>query len=257
VKAIEGDDRSGSSDLLERCAEALEAHLDHHGTEGLKSLLRSFTDAHPTMALLHALSAYSEDALPHGADAVLEALLAFRTGLSRARAAATGAFCAFVGRKGISRAAAYSRSGQVRECLSAARDAGLREVILSEARPAGEGVDAAREFENAGLEVVLTADAALPSLLCGAQAVVVGSDAWTGDSFYNKVGTATLLREARRLGLPSVVLTVPQKELAPGTLNRWSNKPLDCPPECGEFPWHGDLFEAVPWSLATQAFVRK
>ncbi len=119
----------------------------------------------------------------------------------------------------------------------------------------------AKELRGEGIEVTVTTDAALPSLLPRAKALVVGADALFEEGFVNKVGTGALLRAARARGLPTVVLSVPQKHLAGSARERWANAALDRPAGLGKLPkgvqWDGSLFEVVPWDLVTHAVGRK
>ncbi|MFB6121547.1 MAG: NUDIX domain-containing protein [Halobacteriaceae archaeon] len=96
--------------------------------------------------------------------------------------------------------ATLSRSGTVRTALErAVPDAAL----LPESRPGREGVAVAESLAEAGLDVTLTSDAALPGLLDGADAALVGADAVRpGGAVVNKVGTYPLALAADRAGIP-------------------------------------------------------
>lgn len=246
---------SGSVDLFDAAAWTVREHLVSRGTADFDELLDSLRAEHPSMALrLNFIEALRE-AAGSGREAALEAVEAFGRGVAEARVAVAARFASLVHRKGWSSAATYSRSGQVREALAVARAAGLGRVVLSEGRPAGEGYLLAGELLAEGFTVEVTADAALPELLAGAQFLVVGADACFEDGFANKAGTAFLLREARRSGLETVVLTVPQKALRGESARAWTNLPMDPPKEAKKLrrgvTWSGDLFEVVPWDLAT------
>ncbi len=247
---------SGSVDLLDEAAGRIKAHLDRRGTAGLPELLDEVVREHPSMALRINLATAVRSAMHAGHDEASEALDRFLLGLVKSRLRAAAGFAALVHENGWTRAATYSRSGQVRECLASSRQAGLSEVLLSEARPACEGVLLAKELRGEGFRVTLTTDGALPGLLKDVQFVVVGADACFEKSFVNKVGTASLLREARSLNLPTVVLAVPEKQLLGEASTAWKNLPLDRPRLLGRLPkgvtWAGELFEAVPWELVTQ-----
>lgn len=250
---------SGSLDLLDEAAGRVKAHLNRRGTAELGDLLDTLVAEHPSMALRINLVDQVRGAGGH--EAAATALESFLLGLVRERLQAAAAFAALVHEGGWGSVATYSRSGQVRECLASSRHAGLASVTLSEGRPAGEGLLMAKELRGEGLDVTLTADGALASLLPVVKAVVVGADACFADRFVNKVGTAALLRAARALGLPTVVVSLPQKHLAGEPALRWSNLPLDQPKGLGKLPkgvrWEGRLFEEVPWELVTHAIGRK
>jgi translation initiation factor eIF-2B subunit delta len=246
---------SGSLDLLESAAGRIKTHLDRRGTAGLWELLEAIVAEHPSMAVRINLARAVREGMTGGHEGAAEALESFLLGLVRSRLLAAAKFAALVHGGGWKRVATYSRSGQVRECLAAARGAGLSEVMVSEGRPAGEGLILAGELRGEGFAVTLTTDASLFALLPAVQAVVVGADACFEEGFANKVGTAALLREARALGVPSVVLALPEKRLDGSAAAEWRNLPLDKPPRLGKLPrgavWAGELFEVVPWDLVT------
>jgi hypothetical protein len=245
---------SGSLDLLDEAAGRIKTHLDRRGTAELGVLLDALVADHPSMALRINLARAVREGMAGGHEGAAEALEHFLLGLVRSRLMAAAGFAALVYEGRWTRVATYSRSGQVRECLAAARGAGLSEVLISESRPAGEGVILAGELRGEGLAVTLTADAALFSLLPTVHAVVVGADACFDEGFVNKVGTAVLLRESRAAGVPTVVLALPEKKLTGASALAWRNLPLDKPPRLGKLPrgvaWTGELFELVSWELA-------
>lgn len=106
-----------------------------------------------------------------------------------------------------------SRSGTVRDALTAV-DA---DVVLSESRTGNEGVDVAEELADSGHSVILTTDAALPSVVAGAvgptpDAVLVGADAVLPDgTLVNKVGTRSLGLACAREGVPCYVVAARDK----------------------------------------------
>ncbi len=248
---------SGSLDLLESAAGRIKTHIDRRGTAELGVLLDGLVAEHPSMALRINLVRAVRDGMSRGRDGAAEALDEFLLGLVRSRLLAAAGFAALVHEGRWTRVATYSRSGQVRECLTAARGAGLSEVLVSEGRPAGEGLILAGELRGEGLAVTLTTDASLFSLLPAVHALVVGADACFDEGFANKVGTAALLREARALDIPTVVLALPEKRLDGSAASGWRNLPLDKPPRLGKLPrgtvWAGELFEVIPWDLVTHS----
>jgi translation initiation factor eIF-2B subunit delta len=256
--AVGGDkpDRiSGSVDLFDQAGESLREQLLRRGTSQVTELLDALETEHPSMALRLNLIAAVREALLSGREEALAALETFGQEVIEGRVAVASRFASLVHEKGWKVAATYSRSGQVREAFSVARRAGLERVILSEARPAGEGYLLAAELRAEGYEVEITADAALPVRLSWVQVLVVGADACFQGGFANKMGTAILLREARRLGLETVVLTLPQKALRGTAEQAWKNLSMEPPKEARKLrrgiTWSGDLFEVVPWDLAT------
>ncbi len=105
----------------------------------------------------------------------------------------------------------YSRSGTVLEALLAADPA--PEVLLSEARPGQEGLTVARDLAEAGVQVTLTVDAALPSLLARADLLLVGADSLCYPGVVNKIGTGALALAAGAAGCPVAVLAASDKVL--------------------------------------------
>jgi translation initiation factor eIF-2B subunit delta len=245
---------TGSVDLLEAAAGRVKMHIDRRGTAELGILLDALVAEHPSMALRINLARALRDGMSRGREGADEALEQFLLGVVRSRLLAAAGFAALVHEGRWTRVATYSRSGQVRECLASARGAGLSEVLISEGRPAGEGVILAGELRGEGLDITLTTDASLYSLLPTVHAVVVGADACFDEGFVNKVGTAVLLRESRAAGVPTVVLALPEKKLTGASALAWRNLPLDKPPRLGKLPrgvaWAGELFELVSWELA-------
>ncbi len=261
VAKMEPDRTSGSVDLLEEAARKAEAHINRHGTAGLKGLLDALVAEHPSMALRHALAAEVANGSAGGKEEARRALDGFMTAVTMARLEAAARFSALVHQYKWTSAAAYSRSGQVRDCLASARAAGLKSVVLSEARPSCEGTLMAKELLGEGYEVVLTTDMALPGFLADVDVLVVGADADIGVFFVNKTGTGALMREARLKSCLSVVLTLPQKRLSPEQLLSWRNLPMEKPKSLQRLPkgisWKGFLFERVPWELANFAIGRR
>jgi translation initiation factor eIF-2B subunit delta len=261
MRANRPDRVSGSVDLFDEAARTIRDHLLQRGTADFADLLDGLESEHPSMALRLNLATVLRDASRSGREAALEALDEFGREVIRDRVEVAAHFAARVHTLGWKAAATYSRSGQVREAFAVARRAGLERVLLSEARPADEGCLLAEELRGEGYAVEITADAALPGRLHEIQALVVGADAGFEAGFANKTGTAFLLREARRLGLETVVLTLPQKELRGIAARAWRNISMDPPKEArklhGGVTWAGDLFEIVPWDLATLVIGRE
>ncbi len=258
---VEPDRTSGSIGLLDEAAAKAEAHINRHGAAGLRELLEGLVAEHPSMALRHALAAEVLKGAAGGKGEARKALDGFLTSVTMARLDVAARFSALVHQYKWTSAATYSRSGQVRDCLASARAAGLKSVVLSEARPSCEGTLMAKELLGEGYEVTLTTDLALPSFLADVDVLVVGADADIGVFFVNKTGTGALMREARLKSCLSVVLTLPQKRLTPEQLLSWKNLPMDRPKPFPKLPkgisWRGFLFERVPWDLANFSIGRK
>ncbi|ESS08573.1 MAG: translation initiation factor 2B subunit, eIF-2B alpha/beta/delta family [uncultured archaeon A07HN63] len=106
--------------------------------------------------------------------------------------------------------ATLSWSGTVREALVELGDP----VTVAESRPDREGIDLAEAIADTGVDVTVTPDAALPSLLATEEfsAVLVGADTIlpTGD-VVNKTGTRALALAADAADVPVYVVTARDK----------------------------------------------
>jgi len=87
-------------------------------------------------------------------------------------------------------------------------------VYVAESRPLFEGRKTAAALAEAGIDVVLTTDAAIGCMLKEADAALVGADAILSDgSFANKVGTLQLACTSKFLGKPFYVVSTTWKAL--------------------------------------------
>ena len=94
----------------------------------------------------------------------------------------------------------HSYSSTVIELLSAARP---RRVIVSEARPFGDGLRVAKKLVRAGISATLITDAQMALFVHEADAVVVGADTILPDGdFINKIGTRLLALAAKDADVP-------------------------------------------------------
>jgi translation initiation factor 2B subunit (eIF-2B alpha/beta/delta family) len=104
-----------------------------------------------------------------------------------------------------SRIITISNSSTIIEILKAAHQRGAhKEIVLSEARPAMEGVLAAKELSSSGLGVTMVADGALSQEVKYSDLVLVGADSVTEKGVVNKIGTLGLISAAHELGIPSI-----------------------------------------------------
>ncbi|RKY55300.1 MAG: hypothetical protein DRP93_03600 [Candidatus Neomarinimicrobiota bacterium] len=91
----------------------------------------------------------------------------------------------------------FSHSSVVRKAIMEAAKTGKRfEVILTEARPVGEGVSLAKYLGRAGIPVSLYTDAAMELAISRCDIVLVGTDWYWHRGFINKIGTHSALRIA-------------------------------------------------------------
>jgi len=105
----------------------------------------------------------------------------------------------------------YSQSGLVKRVLKHYHNK-IKSVIVSEARPAGEGRKMAEFLAGCGIKVQLCVDMMLPELMKSADYFVIGADRVGPDSFVNKIGTGILKKMACEMGLKNIVLYESLKE---------------------------------------------
>ena len=207
VATVATDTVHGSAWLSLRALEVLRdraAVADDHAA--VASVARDLRDARPSMAAVanrvnRAMSAAERTPAAVRGQAERVAAAALEAGREAAARAAE--------RCGAS-VATLSRSGTVRAALERARPA----VLIGESRPAREGADVAAELADAGLDVTLTTDAALPAELAARDpdAALVGADAVLADgSVVNKVGTRGLALAATRENVPVYVVAAAAK----------------------------------------------
>lgn len=150
----------------------------------------------------------------------------------------------------------YSNSTAVRLALWRAMAAGRRfEVICSESRPAGEGVELARRLAALGIPVHLVLDAALIEWVPQASLLLLGADAITPHGVVNKVGTEPLLHAARRAGVPAYILADSSKWLPDRLARFWRIRP-ESPAEITALRHpnlmiHNRYFDQSPLTLVT------
>jgi translation initiation factor eIF-2B subunit delta len=119
----------------------------------------------------------------------------------------------------------YSYSSTVIELLTRVKP---RRVIISEARPTGEGIRVARELVHAGISMTLITEAQMALFVNEADAVMVGADTILPEGdFINKIGTRLLALAAKDAEVPFYSATETLKVAAP-------SEPLPFAPEEGK-----------------------
>jgi translation initiation factor 2B subunit (eIF-2B alpha/beta/delta family) len=102
----------------------------------------------------------------------------------------------------------HTSSSTVASALTGAAKAGRNvTVYCNESRPLYEGRTMAAQLADAGIEVILTVDAAAYANLKTCELVLLGADTLTGQGVVNKVGSAVIAVCAQSLGLPVYILT--------------------------------------------------
>lgn len=124
--------------------------------------------------------------------------------------------------------AIFSYSSTVVAAVARARRR-ISSVLTSECRPGMEGLVSVSKLSRAGVQVRLTTDAGLLSLLQGVRVVLVGADAMLSHAFVNKIGTRALYLRAREAGCQFWVLTDSTKLLPEGIAAPFW-RPSDGPP---------------------------
>lgn len=236
LEALAGDRSSGASEIAARAVEVLEGIADQ-GPDAVAQAGLRLVRAHPAMAPLFDL--VNEALLGWDAEGpAVVARLAEEMEARRDALAEQGASLVEDGAAVVT----YSRSGTVLSALRRAAGEGRTfRVVVSEARPGGEGVTAARDLADAGVEVTLTTDAALALRLDDADLLLVGADALCARGLVNKVGTAALCLAARKADVGAVVVAGSDKLLP--------QRYLDAPPVDAQ----GSLDVDVPKGVAVEA----
>jgi translation initiation factor 2B subunit (eIF-2B alpha/beta/delta family) len=110
--------------------------------------------------------------------------------------------------------ATTSDGESVRAVFEAAARAGTSfQVLLSESRPALEGLSLARRISELDVRSTVVTDAALPGMVSGSDLVLLGADSVSDESFVNKTGSYALALAAREAGIPCYVVATTDKLL--------------------------------------------
>ena len=140
--------------------------------------------------------------------------------------------------------------------VAAPRRGRLAAVIVAESRPGCEGVAMARRLAAQRIPVRLVVDALAPATAREAHAVVVGADAVTPATLWNKCGTFAVALAACALRRPLLVVTADDR-LLPAPLARHLRLPDAEPTAVLRRPPRGlavvnRLFEATPLDLTSR-----
>lgn len=118
--------------------------------------------------------------------------------------------------QGVRTVYTFSASSTVRSALLTHMDGGgWFQVVLSEARPGGEGARLAVELAERGIPVRLGVDGWLWGALEEEGLFMVGADALLPTAWVNKIGTAALAARARAVGIPVIACADTSKWLPP------------------------------------------
>jgi len=210
---IASDNKSGSTDILKRCVNAVQTFTEgYHGKpdEFLRELLavcRKLLEAQPAMApvfncvndVLCTVEGMAKNLMR---EFTLQWCEAYMRELEKAREWVVEEGVGLIEDAGA--VATISYSSTVLDILTQ----GGREyqVMISEGRPMNEGSRAAELLADHGISTTLVVDAALPYLVENADLVLVGADTVNQSHVYNKTGTFALLMASLHYDVPFYVV---------------------------------------------------
>jgi ribose 1,5-bisphosphate isomerase len=214
LSQIEADRSEGATslalrglDALEACAPSLPA--DQAAAKRALVLLAARIDSlrpsiaaigvQAVLAVIRARALMEDGRAP--AEAVLEAVGREREILGRANPTIAGLAHAELGEGGTLVTCSYSMTAA--QCLVELRPSLVR---VGDGHPIDDGLRAARWLSARGLAVEVVPDGAMPALVRGSRAVIVGADQILADgALINRASTFSLSLAARRSGVPFLV----------------------------------------------------
>jgi len=220
VKEIRADRDSGARQLALAALRALASVAQECTGEELRESCRALSMARPMMTALENAMAWAWSRYLDTADPVR----AVQEAIELIESAPEG--MALAARKVIPphTLMTYGFSSSVVELLTRLKP--LR-VIVSEARPHGDGLRVARELVAAGISMTLITEAQIALFVQEAGAVVVGADTILPDGdFINRIGTRLLALAAKDADVPFYAASETMKVAAP-------SEPLPFAPEEG------------------------
>lgn len=224
AEEIAGDRTLGAFPLALRVLEAYEL-LSEAGekSQGVDELHRAMVAAQPWMVAVRNASLLGRQLVVEGQSPRIERL---RQRLIRARQkVARRAIEALRGAKTV---VTLSHSSDVFEALSLPEASDGLRVYVCESRPLREGISMALDLRRAGVDAVLVADAAGPTLVGRADAVVCGADALLrSGGLVNKIGTFSLALACREHHVPFLPLLEVLKLELKGQEVRWEEERRD------------------------------
>lgn len=247
VKEIRSDHKRGARQLALATLEALRAVAPECSGEEFREAARALALARPMMAatqnaVARAWSRYLDTAdAPQAVDDVIELIQTAPDGMaaSARRVVPTDTLMT------------YSYSSSVIELLGRLKP---RRVIVSEARPAGEGLRMARELVAQGISMTLITEAQIALFVQEVDAVVVGADTILPEGdLINKIGTRLLALAAKDSKIPLYSISETLKVHAPSEPIPFTAEEGKWEEVCGE-KWlevRNVYFEMTPARLVT------
>ena len=224
AEEIAGDRTLGAFPLALRVLEAYELLSEPlEEIETADELHRAMTEAQPWMVAVRNASLLGRQLVVEGRSLEIKRL---RERLTRAREkVAQGAIEALRGAKTV---VTLSYSSDVFAALTHPEGSDGFRVYVCESRPLQEGIAMASDLRQAGVDAVVVADAAGPTLVGRADAVVCGADSLLRDGgLVNKIGTLPLALACREQDVPFLPLLEVLKLELEGQEIRWQEERRD------------------------------
>lgn len=224
AEEIARDRASGAFPLALRVLEAYQVLSASSLTaETVDELHRMTVQAQPWMVAVRNASHLGRKLLTEGRGPAIpslrERLLAARTKVARRAAKAI---------KDARTVLTLSYSTDVFEALKHHEALESLQVYVCESRPLREGVQLVADLRKAGVAATLVADAAGPTLVSRADAVVTGADSLLRrGSLVNKIGTLSLALACREDGVPFLPLLEGLKVELEGEEMAWEEEKRD------------------------------
>ncbi|MEE8199253.1 MAG: hypothetical protein V3R48_06025 [Thermoplasmata archaeon] len=224
AEEIAGDRTLGAFPLALRVLEAYELLSEPlEKPETADELHRAMTEAQPWMVAVRNASLLGRQLVVEGRSLGIERL---REQLIRAREqVAQGAIEALRGAKTV---VTLSYSSDVFAALTHPEASDSLRVYVCESRPLQEGISMASDLRRDGVDAVVVADAAGPTLVGRADAVVCGADSLLrGGGLVNKIGTLSLALACREYHVPFLPLLEVLKLELEGQEIQWEEEQRD------------------------------
>jgi translation initiation factor 2B subunit (eIF-2B alpha/beta/delta family) len=207
LEKIEGDFTSGSLQLAIMAAEALMVYLQEKQKDwrrDLPAFCSELAESKPAMASLYNIANQTLTEA-NRKSTTKKALLDLLGDISSALKDSVRK----IGKNGISLISknsillTHSRSATVFSVIQeGVQREKVREVVVTQSYPLGEGITFSREIEELGVETRLIPDSAIGSLMPICDCVLIGADALTEKFLVNKVGSLLLALAAQHSKKP-------------------------------------------------------
>lgn len=225
LQKIADDRRRGAAEIADKLIGWGEAWGGGEGQEGvaevvadLEVVARSQSALAPVLRVANDLLAAVERRIDDEEEAIREAVAMVAIGWRKRLASAAESIGVHV-RKALERVSTiytYSASSTIRHALLAHHAAGeWFQVVMSEARPGGEGARMAASLAERGIPVRIGTDVWMWSAFEEEGVFLVGADALLSSGWVNKIGSEALASRAREQAVEVVVAADTSKWLPP------------------------------------------